>query len=346
MNEPVSIIMPLYNGGQYLNEAVDSVLNQHCKNWELVLVDDGSTDNTQQICEQYRDADNRIKYYRYNDQRVTPPENWNRAFLLAKSSYFIMFHQDDIMHPDLVQELLDFVQEHPGITWASVRAEMIDTNGKTIYQGGKKYIKPSTFDSWDFEKNAVFNGTAVADYIMSRVFFNASGCIFNRQLALSIPLFDKRFFLLFDAEYFSRLSELGDVGYLSNVLLQYRHHNTSGMSNTFSKGLNGTEAYTMVEEYFERKKTATIFSKDHIYAEHAKAAFRQVLVYMKSKNKPVSKFQMRICLKFCELAHKRKADFLAGYFSHKYFNGSIRKLLYFFFKISLTDNFFKGGFNA
>ncbi|MGB4775782.1 MAG: glycosyltransferase, partial [Daejeonella sp.] len=224
--------MPIYNGARYLEEALRSVVDQTYKDWYLIIVDDGSNDASPLICERFEKEDARIKYLRYFNQRVPPPENWNRAFRLATTEFIMMFHQDDIMHPELLERELNFMISHPEVVWVSCRGPLIDLESNLILRNNQRVIKPATFDQWNFEIDQIFEGQDIAELILWRVFFHASACMVRRSLALSIPLFDSNLYLLFDAEYYSRLSELGKVGYIASELIYYRHHSDSGMSNT------------------------------------------------------------------------------------------------------------------
>ena len=64
MDDLISIVLPIYNGEKYMKQSIDSVINQTYANWELLIVDDGSTDNTAAIAREYGEKDNRIKYYK------------------------------------------------------------------------------------------------------------------------------------------------------------------------------------------------------------------------------------------------------------------------------------------
>lgn len=83
----VSIGMPVYNGEQFLKDALDSILAQTFDNFELIISDNTSTDNTQEICKAYSAKDQRICYYR-NEKNLGAAWNFNRVFELARGEYF------------------------------------------------------------------------------------------------------------------------------------------------------------------------------------------------------------------------------------------------------------------
>lgn len=75
MNEQISIILPVYNGERYIADAIKSVISQTYRNWELIIVDDGSTDNTAVICKDYISQDSRIYYFYQENAGVSAARN-------------------------------------------------------------------------------------------------------------------------------------------------------------------------------------------------------------------------------------------------------------------------------
>ena len=86
MSELVRIILPVYNGEQYLRESIDSVIAQTYQNWELIIIDDCSSDASPSIAASYAERDSRIHYYR-NEHNLKLPRSLNRGFSLAKGEY-------------------------------------------------------------------------------------------------------------------------------------------------------------------------------------------------------------------------------------------------------------------
>ena len=91
--ETVSIIVPIYNTEQYLKKCIDSLINQTYKNLEILLINDGSTDNSDSICNEYVKKDNRIKYYKKENTGVSDTRNY--GIKEAKGSYLTFVDSDD-----------------------------------------------------------------------------------------------------------------------------------------------------------------------------------------------------------------------------------------------------------
>ena len=102
----VSIGLPVYNGQNFLAEAIESVINQNYPNIELIISDNGSTDNTREICKHYLNKhDDIISYYRY-DKNYGASKNYNRTFQLAKGKYFRWLAHDDKLIRALVKVVI------------------------------------------------------------------------------------------------------------------------------------------------------------------------------------------------------------------------------------------------
>ncbi|QPK65312.1 glycosyltransferase [Methylomonas sp. LL1] len=100
----ISICIPTYNGGQYLEETLTSVLNQTYSDFEVIIIDDQSTDNTLEIAKTYSDKDNRICFYQ-NDKNLGLVENWNKCVELARGNWIKFVFQDDLLAPDCLTQL-------------------------------------------------------------------------------------------------------------------------------------------------------------------------------------------------------------------------------------------------
>lgn len=125
----VSIGLPVYNGEAYLETALNSILNQTWTAWELIISDNASTDQTEAICQIYVARDQRIRYYR-NDQNVGAVRNFNRVFNLSLGQYFKWFAHDDIIHPSYIERCVAVLDSDPSIVLCSSKIQIIGENDK------------------------------------------------------------------------------------------------------------------------------------------------------------------------------------------------------------------------
>ena len=114
MNSPlVSIIIPTYNRANFLRETLNSILTQTYKNWECIVVDDRSTDNTNQIVSNYIEQDERFKFYVRPCNRLRGGNAArNYGFEKSQGDYIQWFDSDDIMFPDYLQKRMDVFNDN------------------------------------------------------------------------------------------------------------------------------------------------------------------------------------------------------------------------------------------
>ena len=124
----VSIGMPVFNGEEYVEEALDSILNQTFSNFELIISDNASTDRTQAICLNYVSKDPRIRYYR-NKKNIGGPMNYNRVFKLSSGKYFKWAAYDDKIAPEFLMKCVSVLDNDPSIVGCHCKTGRIDQYG-------------------------------------------------------------------------------------------------------------------------------------------------------------------------------------------------------------------------
>ena len=116
----ISLIMSVYNGEDYLAETIDSVISQTFTEWEFIIINDCSTDNTSKILAEYGSKDERIKVHT-NETNLRLPSSLNKALSLAEGKYIARMDADDICMPDRLQKQYDFMGENPNVDLSSCR---------------------------------------------------------------------------------------------------------------------------------------------------------------------------------------------------------------------------------
>ncbi len=134
-NPTVTIGIPVYNGANYLKQALDSVLAQSYTDFEVVITDNASTDATEEICQIYARRDSRIRYFRSDINRGAT-WNFNRAFKLSRGSYFKWLAHDDMMATDFLKECVAALDNNPGVVLSYSKVRMIDSEGGPIEDYG------------------------------------------------------------------------------------------------------------------------------------------------------------------------------------------------------------------
>ena len=122
----ISVIMPVYNGGLYLKEAINSILSQSFKNFELIILNDASTDNSEEVIVSF--SDKRIHYVK-NESNVGLIKTLNKGLSLAQGKFIARMDQDDISLPNRFQKQINFLNHHPEINVVSSKLIFIDEKG-------------------------------------------------------------------------------------------------------------------------------------------------------------------------------------------------------------------------
>jgi glycosyltransferase involved in cell wall biosynthesis len=128
----VGIGLPVYNGSDYLRIAIDAVLAQSFEDFELLICDNASTDDTPQICQEYADKDDRIRYVR-NRFNIGGGPNLRRVFELNRGQYFKLAHHDDVCEPDFLARCVEVLDADPDVVCAFPSASAIDADGDFVH---------------------------------------------------------------------------------------------------------------------------------------------------------------------------------------------------------------------
>ena len=132
----VSILMPAYNAGEYIKEAIQCILNQTYPNWELLIADDASTDNTNEIIKKYALKDSRIKCFQ-NETNIGYLKTWNKLIEIAEGNFITFLDADDLCTSDRINILYSFLAENPDIKIVGSNVNLLSDKGKPI--GTKEY---------------------------------------------------------------------------------------------------------------------------------------------------------------------------------------------------------------
>ncbi|MGL5892694.1 MAG: glycosyltransferase family 2 protein, partial [Bacteroidia bacterium] len=204
----VSVVVPAYNAEPFIAETIESVLAQTLQNWELIVVDDGSTDKTVSVAEQFC-GDERISIIRQKNAGVSAARN--AGLLPAKGKYVAFLDADDVWLPENLKRkvaLLELPGNEPAML-AHAAVENIDIQSKRSGEinAGKAGNVLHDLLSW--------NGTVVP---------GPSSILVRREAAVKIGGFDLQLSTAADQDFFFRLAELGAFAATTEVLSLYRLH--------------------------------------------------------------------------------------------------------------------------
>ena len=127
----VSVGMPVYNGARFLREALDGIVGQTFTDFELIISDNGSTDNTGEICREYANRDRRIRYH-CNETNLGAARNFNRVVDLAKGRYFRWAPADDVFAPDSLRLCVAALEQNPALVLCYPKTTLIDDQSRPV----------------------------------------------------------------------------------------------------------------------------------------------------------------------------------------------------------------------
>lgn len=207
MQPMVSVIMPVYNAERFLDRAIQSILNQTYEKWELILIDDCSTDNSLELINKY--SDSRIRLFR-NETNRGIAQTSNRGIDESKGKYIALLDDDDEAINNRLALQVEYMEAHPDIAILGGRSIDIDDNDKIINLRDSVRNNPKLLKAMLLFRNVDFyNGTAIIrkKFILDNQLRYRDGC-FGMQ--------DYRFYI--------ESSKYGKITTLDQYLLKYRKH--------------------------------------------------------------------------------------------------------------------------
>ena len=201
---PVSVLMAVYNGMPYLREALDSLLRQTLQAFELVVVDDGSTDKTPGVLVEYASKDSRIRVLR-NERNLKLPASLNRGLRACRADLVARADADDLYEPDWLLRLYEFMQSHPEIGKLGSGGWEMDRVGRRLRQ----FASPA-------------NDSLIRLIMPFRCCINHAGGMYRRERVLQAGGYSEDFLKVEDYDLWARLLPLTRFASLQEPLWCYR----------------------------------------------------------------------------------------------------------------------------
>jgi len=232
----VSVCIPARNSAAYLPAAIESGLAQDFDDFELVLVDNASTDETQEIAAGYDDG--RFRTARF-EESVGQAENWNRCLEIARGEYVILLHADDELLPGFLSRAVEVLDANEDVGLVHCAVEQIDEKGRRLWT--KRLFDADLVDRDDVLLRRLLLEGCVID---------PAGVLVRRGLYETIGGFTDRVVWGVDWHMLIRLSLERPVAYLSGPLARYRKHTASGTSGVLTSARNATDERWVLEDVF------------------------------------------------------------------------------------------------
>lgn len=216
INTKISVLMAVFNGYDYLEESINSILNQSFSDFEFIIVDDGSTDGSSNLIREMSNIDSRIRYISHENCGLT--KSLNVGLKHANAPLIARMDADDIANPDRLRRQYDeFCADHELVLLGS-EVECISRDGYRLGTRGHEYT-----DERIRRRLLIGDGGALTH----------PAVMFRTHISEKINGYDERFSTTQDLDFFIRMSEKGQIRNLKDVLLHWRQHASSVNSTKF-----------------------------------------------------------------------------------------------------------------
>ena len=234
----VSVLIPVYNGERHLSECLESVLAQDYNDVEVLIADDGSSDGSQKIIEQFAARAPRIRWWK-NPRNLGLTANANVCLRAAKGEFIKFVHQDDaLLSPSALHKMVSVLDENPAVVLVSSQPHLTGTKSQPLFFSKKsgRYDGKKTIIAC-FEKNNNLIGQPTLT-------------LFRKSAA---PRgFNERFTGHMDFEMWCHLLEQGDFFHLAEPLATWRVHQNHQTARARKDGTADREAWLLMEIYFKK----------------------------------------------------------------------------------------------
>jgi glycosyltransferase involved in cell wall biosynthesis len=203
-NPQVTVLMAVYNGERYLREAIDSVFAQTFADFELLIINDGSTDGTAAILEDYDDPRTRVVSHGKN---IGLTRSLNEGLHLARGKYVARMDADDVSLPERLRLQARYLDEHPDVGLLSTAYEIVDDDGTSL-----------EIVSYRWGPEAIYYQLQFCNFTVG------PDTMFRTDLALKIGGYDETCKRAQDYDLWSRLSLVTKIDHLPTILVVYRSH--------------------------------------------------------------------------------------------------------------------------
>lgn len=313
----ISVLLPVYNCANYVREAIESILNQTYPHFELIIINDGSKDHSEQIIQSIQD--NRIRYIPQNNQGLAA--TLNNGIALSKGTLIARQDADDISLPARFEEQVKFLNEHPEVVLLGTHAAIISSTGE-----------PENI----FHRHATSSAELKTDLLFDNPFVHSS-VMFRKSILEKSGNYVTGDHIFEDHNLWSSISNVGEIANLPKLLVEYRQV-SSGISQSISnyKPRVFYQSYQNCLPYIkkgEEQQLRNIIAIYHSCFDEIKEETSLKTLYTVLYNMML-RFSKKYTYTLKEMnARKHLFHFRRSYYSYKIDSGLFPKSVVFFYRI-------------
>ena len=267
MDSPkVSVIVPNYNHAGYLVQRIESILNQSYQDFEVIILDDCSTDNSRAVIDQYQ-GHPKITGIFYNEQNSgTTFKQWEKGISKAQGEFIWIAESDDWCEATLLEELVAGISKAENTVISYCQSYCIQNTNEIKWQSQHAYLS-EVMDGRDFIKKHMANNNTV---------FNASMVLWKKELFYNIPKDFVNYKFCGDWLFWIELAKLGKVHISGRLLNYFRKHDNDVSGKAYQSGLVYIENLKVINGMYEKGLIGD--------TEYARSFKRQYKAYWKQRS--------------------------------------------------------------
>ncbi len=265
----VSVLIPNYNHANYLKQRIDSVLNQTYQDFELIILDDCSTDHSREVISEYKNHP-KISQLVFNDKNSGSPFlQWEKGIHLANGEYIWIAESDDWCEPTLLETLVDGIELDSACVISYCQMYCVNQNNDIKWQSWHRCLS-----------EVVDSTTFIQDYLAVKVsIYNASMAIFKKEAYAAVTKEYLEYKFSGDYLFWIQVAMQGKVHISGKLLNYFRKHDGDVSSMAYSSGLNFIEALRIINWMYDKKLIS-----DRTYAAAYKKEFKAYWPVQKTIN--------------------------------------------------------------
>ena len=272
INPLVSVIIPNYNHARYLDERIQSVLNQTFQNFEVIILDDKSTDNSVEVINKYKDNPHITNIVVNKETTASTFEQWHKGFELAKGELIWIAESDDKCEKELLSTLIEFFENDPDCVLAYTESIMFKDDGTQL--NSNQEINSEMLTGREFISTRMSWTCAIV---------NASSALFRKSVAMSIDNQYTEYHGAGDRLFWIEIAENGNVGIDYHPLNFFRIHDNNSTKRHYDEGINQKEDlkilnYIKEKNYITTNQYQTIkrnYARWNIYSMRLSPKYRK-----------------------------------------------------------------------
>lgn len=268
----VSIVLPVYNGERYVSEAIESILSQTYSSFELIIVNDGSTDGTPEIVDSFAARDHRIRVIHQKNRKL--PQSLSNGFRVAQGEFLTWTSDDNRLKPQFLEQMVDCLRRHPDWDMVYANIDIIGENGEPLRdsQWYSNYQVPSGSPHVHFPSDTAELNTWPNQYI-------GPAFLYRDRVAALVGDYSPIRFTVEDYDYFMSVNELLTLCHsdFDEPVYEYRFHSHSLTAKEKELKVLELRKHLMVFDDFRRdfNLTPVLWLIDTPEGKHEKQVFEK-----------------------------------------------------------------------